>query len=330
MIPETKQAAVSRALTETFGAPDFDDLTPLTAGLSTALVFRIVVQGQAYLLRLVMPGATPGGVPARQFACMTTAADAGVAPRVLYTSVDDELLLSDFVDRKPYPQDAAVRVAAALRRLHSVEGFPVTIRYVDVMDGLVGRFRQTSLVPEQTIREVLRGYDEAMRVYPRQTNLVACHNDLKSDNVLFDGERMLFVDWEAAFVNDRYSDLAWAATFFVQDRATEDDYLVAYFNEPVDEFCRGRYFLMRQLQHVFAVALILPMVAKAGLPIDADGDLPAFSEFHRRWIDRDITLAGMAERRDYALVHLRAAAEEMATERFAEAVTAVARGRHTS
>ena len=70
MIPDSKREAVRRALARVFGAPDVDDITPLTGGLSTALVFRIVVRGEAYLLRLVMPGAPAGGDPARQFACM--------------------------------------------------------------------------------------------------------------------------------------------------------------------------------------------------------------------------------------------------------------------
>src|SRR5262245_22561190 len=43
-LPDAKHDAVKRALSEVFGAPQFDDITLLRGGLSTALVFRIVVQ----------------------------------------------------------------------------------------------------------------------------------------------------------------------------------------------------------------------------------------------------------------------------------------------
>lgn len=50
-IPDAKHDAVKRALSSAFDAPDFEDLTLLTGGLSTAPVFRIVVRRQQYLLR---------------------------------------------------------------------------------------------------------------------------------------------------------------------------------------------------------------------------------------------------------------------------------------
>ena len=52
MIPEAKNAAVARALRETFGVSVFEDIQILTPGLSSALVFRIV-RGSSYLLRVI-------------------------------------------------------------------------------------------------------------------------------------------------------------------------------------------------------------------------------------------------------------------------------------
>ena len=53
MIPEDKKMAVSRALQQTFGATEFEEISQLTAGLSTALIFRIVVHSKTYLLRII-------------------------------------------------------------------------------------------------------------------------------------------------------------------------------------------------------------------------------------------------------------------------------------
>jgi hypothetical protein len=81
MIPEAKNAAVARALQETFGVNEFEDIRMLTAGLSSALVFRIVVKGSSYLLRIIVRDDAISD-PTRQFACMKSGAMAGLAPRV--------------------------------------------------------------------------------------------------------------------------------------------------------------------------------------------------------------------------------------------------------
>ena len=43
MIPEAKEDAVAHALRVAFGVAEFEDIRMLTAGLTSALVFRIVV-----------------------------------------------------------------------------------------------------------------------------------------------------------------------------------------------------------------------------------------------------------------------------------------------
>jgi hypothetical protein len=50
MIPEGKQSAVARVLDEAFGVREFDEIRPLTGGLTTVLVFRIVIRSHSYLL----------------------------------------------------------------------------------------------------------------------------------------------------------------------------------------------------------------------------------------------------------------------------------------
>jgi thiamine kinase-like enzyme len=43
----------------------------------------------------------------------------------------------------------------------------------------------------------------------------------EAGKLLFDGQRVWLVDWQAAFVNDRYFDLAVAANFVVTNDADE-------------------------------------------------------------------------------------------------------------
>jgi hypothetical protein len=53
MIREGKQEAVKKALQSSFGTTDFEEIIQLTKGLSSALVYRVVVLGKPYLLRVV-------------------------------------------------------------------------------------------------------------------------------------------------------------------------------------------------------------------------------------------------------------------------------------
>ncbi|MCW5849618.1 MAG: phosphotransferase [Anaerolineae bacterium] len=305
MIPEAKQAAVIRALSAAFGVQDFDDIRLLTGGLSPSLVFRMIVRGQPYLLRVIVRRQAVYD-PTREFACMKLASEAGIAPRIWYANVEDMVLITDFVEAKPFPDDMALRLAPTIRRLHSLPHFPTPQmgNYLDVMDGLVRRFQTARLLPDSITEELFRGYSEVIRVYPRHhTDLVASHNDLKPQNIVFDGERSWLVDWEAAFLNDPYVDLAVAANFFVKDEAQAEDYLRAYFGEPAGDYRRARFTLMRQAMHVFYAAFLMLQVAGSGLPIASDMTAPDFREFHQRLISGEVGLVTAEERLQYARVH---------------------------
>lgn len=135
MIPETKLIAVKHALQVTFGVSEFEDIRILTAGLTSALVFRIVVQGNPYLLRIITRTDAMSD-PTRQFACMKIAAEAGLAPRIWYMSIEDRISITDFVEVRPFPVgEAKTKLADLLRHLHSLPPFPKLWNYLDTVDG---------------------------------------------------------------------------------------------------------------------------------------------------------------------------------------------------
>src|SRR5689334_11983147 len=113
MIPEIKQSAVTRALQETFGVNEYEDIRPLSGGQSSALVFRMVVNGQPYMLKTLREEKISD--PANEFACMKIASEAGIAPRVLYMNLADRVLITDFVAAQPYPNNMLSLIAPILR-----------------------------------------------------------------------------------------------------------------------------------------------------------------------------------------------------------------------
>jgi len=121
MIPQDKIAAVTRGLNVAFGVAAFDDIRDMTEGPGSNRVFRIVVGGSAYLLRIN----TRAGDMTRHFNCMRAAAEADLAPRVHYTSAEDGISITDFVEAVPLQATEALRrVPAVLRTLHALPPFP--------------------------------------------------------------------------------------------------------------------------------------------------------------------------------------------------------------
>lgn len=322
MIPDAKQPAVTRALHAAFGVNEYEDIHLLTGGLSTALAFKIVVRKNPYLLKILRTEVISD--PAHEFACMQTAAEAGIAPRIWYANVEDRILITDYVEAKPFPDDLIPLIVPTLRTLHSLPHFPKVVNYFDAGSGFIRRFQAAKILPESATEELFRRYAKVVKVYPRNdSELVASHNDLKPQNIRFDGERIWLVDWESAFLNDEYVDLAIVANFFVKDEAQEEGYLRAYFGEPAGEYRHSRFYLMRQAVSMFYATLLLLEASRSGLSIDADMTTPDFREFHQDLISDKVDMANADAKLQYGMIHLRKALRNMRTQRFEDSVARV-------
>jgi hypothetical protein len=210
--------------------------------------------------------------------------------------------------------------------VHALPPFPLPRigRYLDVMDGIVRKFQAARVLPEHETEELFQRYARMARVYPRQdSEMVSSHNDLKPENILFDGERVWLVDWEAAFLNDRYADLAVVANFVVTNDDEEEVYLGTYFGEAAGEYRLAQFYLMRQMVHMFYAAMFL-LLGSAGKPIEANAPTPDFREFHDGIWAGEISLAGNATRVQYGRVHLNQLRRNMQAARFEEALRVVA------
>jgi aminoglycoside phosphotransferase (APT) family kinase protein len=320
MIPQEKSEAVHRGLHEAFGATGLEDIRKTTQGLSSDLIFRIVVRGTPYLLR-IMTRIDESMDPGRIFACMSAAAEAGLAPCVRYSNAEDGISITDFVEAVPFPAtQALVQLPGTLRRLHALPPFPKAFNYVTAHNGFIWRFRKAGLLPKGEIEGIFTRYEQVCAAYPRlDSDMVSCHSDLKPENILFDGQRVWLVGWQAAFVNDRYFDLAVAANFVVTDDADEWTYLEQYFGRPPNEYQRARFFLMRQVVHMLAAAVFL-LLGSAGKPINQAQNLLSSRDLHRRIWAGEINLADNDLKILYGMVHWEQLLQNMRRRRFDEAL----------
>ncbi len=323
MIPEDKKTAVERGLREAFGVTEFEDIQMLTAGLSSALIFRIVVQGRPYLLRVIMRTDAIAD-PTRQFACMKAGEKAGLAPRIWYTNVEDRISITDFVNAKPFPKaEALARIPKTIRTLHALPPFPQAVNYLDAMDRFIENFRVASILPDSETADAFELYTQVREVYPRvEADMVSSHNDLKPENVLFDGERVWLVDWEAGFLNDRYLDLAVVGNFVATNEEEEKTLLREYFGAEPTQYQLARFYLMRQILHM-SYAAVFCLMRAAVKPVDPETKVRHYRHFHDRVWTGEISLAGDDERVEYARAHLKQGLAEMHLPRFTEALQIV-------
>jgi hypothetical protein len=331
MIPQEKSAAVTRGLREAFGVTEFEDIR-MIKGLALSLVFRIVVRGVPFLLKI----SNRTNEPARHYSCMRAAAEAGLAPRVRYSSAEDRVSIEDFVEAKPFPSaEALVRVPAALRKLHALPPFPGVPDHINTtcmflihkgaaLDGFFQKFQAASILEKGESEELFARSAQLAAVYPRdRPEMVSSHNDLfKPDNFLFDGQRVWLVDWEAAFWNDRYADLAVVANLVVANEAEERVYLQEYFGEPPDAYQLARFFLMQQVAHMF-YALAYLLMGSSGEPIDWTETVPEFQEFQRRFWAGEVILEDRHAKTVFGRVHWERLLWNMQQPRFNEALAIV-------
>ena len=336
IIPAAQNDAVIRALQTAFGVSEFQDITQLTKGNTQSLVFRIVVADTPYLLRIIVYPSTAIG-PERHFTCLRAAADAGIAPKVWYTSIEDGLSITDFIEEVPFPiTDALMEMPAVLRKLHALAPFPSADNAINTtctfllhagpaVDGFLQKLRDAGIFSPADTDAVFARYAQMAAIYPHDdANLVPCHNDLfKPDNILFDGHRTWLVDWEAAFQNDRYADLAVVANMVAVNEEEEHSFLHAYFGHPPDDYQIARLYLMQQLTHMFYAAAFL-MFGPRDHQTDTATPGPDFPEFHKQYQAGEINFGDSAMRGEYGRFHRDQLLRNIRDPRFDEALNIVA------
>ena len=141
------------------------------------------MNGSPYLLRIITRKDAVND-PTRQFACMQSGAAMVIAPRVPYASIPDD-------------RGAGTHPAHAAAPCTRCRRFPDSLN-CDTLNGFVGKFLAANILPKGETDDVFARYARVAAVYPRDdSDMVSSHNDLKPENMLFDGQRLWLVDWEA-------------------------------------------------------------------------------------------------------------------------------------
>jgi thiamine kinase-like enzyme len=328
IIPGAKLEAVREALFQTFGVDVPDGIQLIAGGLSSALVFKVIIKNKPYVLRIIT-NINPLSEPTRQFACMSIAAAAGIAPKILYAEPDAALSITEFVESIPLTEHFQSRqellgaIVNTIRSIHNLAPFPKLVEFLDGVDIFIGQYKATGILPQEVLKEHFAYYAEIQKIYPRHDpDMVSSHNDLNPNNILCDGKKLWIIDWETAFLNDRFVDLAIVADFFSVTEREERPFLEAYFDGNLDEYKCSRFFLMRQVCLMYYATIVLRLAAaqKPGQAIDISMDVPSIEEVKIKTKDGALSRSTYDGQLLYGKALLNEMLRQMKTERFVDSL----------
>lgn len=255
-------------------------VTRVAAGLSGAGVYKV---GERHVLK-VSPQ-RDGWIRRRDV--LERAATAGLAPRVVHSDEARLAIVSEYVADRGFaawlhtPASRGEAIAAlgrALRRVHQLPLRGEAAQPLPLLAGLwtneLAGFPLPAAITETVVQ--LRAEEPP----PYDGPLVLSHNDLNPSNLVFDGERLLFLDWDLAAPNDPLYDLATVAMFFRFDEATCLALLAAYRGEPVTAL-PPRFRYDRRLVAALSGSMFLRLARASGHLGAVDAEPPALADIYQ-------------------------------------------------
>ncbi len=239
-------------------------------GLSGAGVYRVDANGERAVLKVSAANESVEAWRA-QLTLQQLAAEAGVAPRVIHHDESRRAVVSEFVaDRgflarmgDPRTRDAAITtLGRLLKRVHSIP-LPEGAKWTDPREKFIPQWNALAdfAVPGFA-REAIEGV-LAEEPPPRERPLVLSHNDPNPSNIVFDGQRVLLLDWDSAGPGDASFDLATVALFLRLDDAAASA-LVAAHDETAPAPLSPYFKYARRLLAAVCGAIAFGLARRAG------------------------------------------------------------------
>jgi aminoglycoside phosphotransferase (APT) family kinase protein len=270
VVPEPRREAARDAVAAAFGGAPLEAIRPLSGG-NSATSFRIDVAGRAYALRLE---AERAGIrdPDRTYPCLEAASAAGLAPAVRHLDRAHGVTILDFHTPVPladYPGGVPALTAELGRmvaRLQALAPFPKFGRFADLVRAMLDYVRASALFAPGLLDPHAEAFETLAEAYPWAGEpRVASHNDINANNLVFDGVRLWLIDWETAFRNDPFADLAvivretllriTAADTVAPE--LEDVLLTAWAGRAPVQRDRDRLAVMNPLMRIYQACLLL-------------------------------------------------------------------------
>lgn len=270
-------------------------VTRIAAGMSGAGVYRVHTAHAEFALKITDTSEAPDLWRAK-VAVQRAAGDAGIAPRVVHSEVTRRAVLSEFVQDRgfiahywnPATQgDTIDGIASMIRTLHAlpIDGAMTAADPLQFLGQLERAVPGTATVPPFVANALaaLRRDAAAHGSAADHSAVVLSHNDVNPSNLVFDGARVMLLDWQTPAPNDRYYDLATAALFLRMDEERCRQLLSSYTGT-VQTAITARFTFMRRTAALLSGMASLQVARTGGHPGSTDPqsahDTPALGDVY--------------------------------------------------
>ncbi len=259
-------------------------LEPLGGGI-TNLNFKVTDGAQTYVARQGSDDPRLGISRHNEFLCASLAADAGLAPSLVFKDQDFSVIA--FVPGKPLllqgHEENLQRCTQTLQKLHSILPananelqtfcpFQVARNYVaDAQAHQLPLPCKDSQILLQQVQELQSQISEPVTSF--------CHNDLMPGNLLDTGAHIWVIDWEYAGMGNPLFDLAGLCNNFELDPQQELALLHAYYGNALQ---LHPLLVMRALAALRESLWAVVQGSQSNIPFD----YPAYrDEQYQRYLD---------------------------------------------
>lgn len=213
-------------------------IQPLSGGL-TNTNYRVVVNGMSYFIRVPGESTELLAIDRNNEVHNTkAAAEAGVAPPVLYHLPEYDVMVLKFLDGKTMSKESLnepgmpTRMAQAIKRLHDGPRFYSAFDMFRLTEYYLSLCQERSIqIPEGYLERmpIIERIERAMLACPLPT--VPCNNDLLAENYIDDGNQLWLIDYEYSGNNDPTFELGNTCQEMQFNDTQIEEVCAAYFGE---------------------------------------------------------------------------------------------------
>ena len=213
-------------------------IQPLSGGLTNSN-FCVTVDGVPYFVRVPGESTELLAIDRKNEVHNTSAAaEAGVAPSVLYHLPEYDVMVLKFLEGKTMSKESLnqpgmpTRMAQSIKKLHAGPRFYSDFNMFRLTEYYLKLCEERSInIPEGYTERMptVRHIEEAMSVQPLGS--VPCNNDLLAENYIDDGTKIWLIDYEYSGNNDPTFELGNTCQEMEFNEAQIQEICAAYFGD---------------------------------------------------------------------------------------------------
>lgn len=280
-----------RDFQDIFKTQDQFPIEKVGGGLSGAKIYKVTIKNKEYLVRYTS-GIFGKKEIVQEFSIQQEMGFRGVSPNVFYSNPERGIVAMEYISNKlaqgrnpdilnniPH---ATSKLVALIKSVHETKILNTQLSYRKALDYI--RYSINQLPNDFLDKEDVQLLKRITTIEYPTDNCVITHNDFRSDNLLYDGDRFYLIDWELGGLGHPFYDLAYFANY--QDLTVEEgvEVLSIYLDKKPAREQLTLFGELRRLAFGFSACLALPSLSSFGEEIkkSVSGEV-SFSNIKELW-----------------------------------------------